>query len=244
MPEGPVIRLLCEKAQIFVGQKVKKASVSAPKPDFTHLEGLTVKEISVYGKQLLISFPELTVRVHLMLFGYFRINEKKENGKLSLGLEFGKGELNFYASDVRLIEEPLDDVYDWSADVMNAAWSPEAAVEKLKSLNKILACDALLDQDIFAGVGNKIKDEVLFITKVHPESLVQNIPLRKKKEMADEAAAFSFRYFDWKRTDSEEEHFLAHYKKDCPRDKVPLKKEKVGSNRRTTYYCEVCQKKY
>lgn len=244
MPEGPVIRLLCENVQLFVGRKVKKASALVSEPDLKRLQGLVVKSITVYGKQLLISFPDLTVRVHLMLFGYFRINEKKENGKLSLGLEFENGELNFYASDVRFIEEPLDEVYDWSADVMNPAWDSEAAVKKLKDFNGVLACDALLDQDVFAGVGNKIKDEVLFITKVHPESLVEHIPARKKKEMADEAAAFSFRYLDWKRTDSEEEHFLAHYKTVCPRDHVPLKKEKVGKNRRTTYYCEVCQKKY
>lgn len=244
MPEGPVIRLLSEKCQQFKGKKVQKATSQSTELDLSRLEGLVVKEISVYGKQLLISFPKLTIRVHLMLFGYYRINEIKENGKLSLGLQFAGGELNFYASDIRLIEEPLNEVYDWSTDVMNPAWNPEAAVKKLDKLDKTLACDALLDQDIFAGVGNKIKDEVLFITKIHPESLVKQIPAKKKKEMADEASAFSFRYLEWKRTDSEEEHFLAHYKKICPRDKAVLKKEKIGSNNRTTYYCEVCQKKY
>ena len=244
MPEGPVIRLLAEKAQPFVGKKVKKATAISDELDLHILEGKVVSEIIVFGKQFLICFDKLTVRVHLMLFGYVRFNEKKENGKLRLGLQFENGELNFYASDVRFIDEPLDEVYDWSSDVMNPAWDPGAAVRKLNELPKTLACDALLDQDIFAGVGNKIKDEVLFLTKVHPRSLVEHLPEKKKREMADAAAAFSFRYLGWKRTDSEEEHFKAHFKEICPRDKARLKKEKLGTNQRTTYYCEVCQKKY
>ncbi len=35
-----------------------------------------------------------------------------------VSLLFDNGELNFYACSVRLIDEPLDDVYDWRADVM------------------------------------------------------------------------------------------------------------------------------
>ena len=31
-----------------------------------------------------------------------------------------------------------------------------------------MVCDALLDQTVFAGVGNIIKNEVLFRTGVHP----------------------------------------------------------------------------
>jgi endonuclease VIII len=244
MPEGPAIRFLCEKAQPFVKKKVQKVSGKSQHGDVRRMEGLIVQEITSFGKQLLIRFDKFNLRVHLMLFGYFRINEKKETGKLTLGLEFENGELNFYASDIRFIERALSEVYDWSIDVMNAKWDAQAAVEKLNNMQHTLACDALLDQDIFAGVGNKIKDEVLFITRVHPESIVVDIPDKKKKEIAGEVSRFSFKYLDWKRTDSEEAHFQAHFKQICPRDQVPLKKQKLGSNRRTSYFCDVCQKKY
>jgi hypothetical protein len=41
-----------------------------------------------------------------------------------VSLGFDGGELNFYACSVRFIEEPLDLVYDWWADVMSPHWDP------------------------------------------------------------------------------------------------------------------------
>jgi endonuclease-8 len=244
MPEGPVIRILSEKAQIFVGKEVKRASAIDNSLDLDQLEGQKVNKIQTYGKQLLISFDDIHISVHLMLFGYYLINEKKKNGKLRLGLEFDNGELNFYASNVKFVKQPLEEVYDWSIDVLSPQWNPDEAVEKLNDLHKEIICDALLDQDIFAGVGNKIKDEILFNTKVHPESKVENLPLDKKKALAKEAAAFSFKYLDWKRTEVQDENFKVHWKKVCPRDKSPILKPKLGTNKRTSYHCPVCQVKY
>jgi len=244
MPEGPVIRFLSEKAQVFVGKKVKKASAIDDSLDLKQLEGQKVTEIKTYGKQLLITFDKITVSVHLMLFGYYLINGKKPNGKLRLGLEFDNGELNFYASQVKLIEEPLEEVYDWTVDVMSPKWDPNAAVDKMNKLKKLLICDALLDQDIFAGVGNKIKDEILFNAKVHPASNIEKVPDKKKKELADEAASFSYKYLGWKRTEVQDEHFSVHWKEICPRDGTAIEKPKMGKQDRTTYHCPKCQKKY
>ena len=39
-----------------------------------------------------------------------------------------------------------------------------------------LVCDILLDQNIFTGVGNIIKNEVLFRIRLHPETKIKNIP--------------------------------------------------------------------
>ena len=244
MPEGPVIRLLSEKAQIFVGKKVSNASAIDDSLKLNQLEGQKVKEIKTYGKQLLITLDDISVSVHLMLFGYYLMNDRKPDGKLRLGLGFPNGELNFYASQVRLIEEPLEEIYDWSVDVMSPKWDPGAAVEKMSRLKKLLICDALLDQDIFAGVGNKIKDEILFNTKVHPASSIENVPEKKKKELAGEAASFSYKYLDWKRTEVQDEHFKVHWKDVCPRDDTPIEKPKMGKQGRTTYHCPVCQVKY
>ncbi|MER3465444.1 MAG: endonuclease, partial [Chitinophagaceae bacterium] len=38
--------------------------------------------------------------------------------------------------------------------------------------------DALLDQEIFSGVGNIIKNEVLYRIEVHPLSTIGALPLR------------------------------------------------------------------
>ena len=55
-------------------------------------------------------------------------------------------EINFYACSVRFIEEPLDLVYDWWADVMSPHWEPKLALKRLRAQPDTLVCDALLDQ--------------------------------------------------------------------------------------------------
>lgn len=128
---------------------------------------------------------------------------------------------------------------------MNPKFDPKLAVEKLNELGeKVLICDALLDQNIFAGVGNMIKNDMLFKAKVHPMSKAVDVPDKKKLELAKEAVKVSFDFLEWKRTDSQDEKFVAHFRKICPRDKVAMKKKKMGRNNRAAYYCDICQKKY
>ena len=104
-----------------------------------------------------------------MLFGSYRINERRPTVP-RLSLQFKNDEINFYACSLKYIEGNLDEAYDWQADVMADAWNPRAARRKLKLQPTMLVCDALLDQSIFAGVGNIIKNEVLFRIRVHPKA--------------------------------------------------------------------------
>ena len=66
---------------------------------------------------------------------------------------FDDAELSFYSCAMRLIDEPLNDVYDWSVDLMNEHWNTKAAMKKLKAIPDTQVCDALLDQTIFFGLG-------------------------------------------------------------------------------------------
>ncbi len=45
---------------------------------------------------------------------------------------------------------------------MSDTWNAAAARKKLRAMPETLVCDALLDQNVFAGVGNIIKNEVLY----------------------------------------------------------------------------------
>ena len=50
------------------------------------------------------------------------------------------------------------------------AWNAKTAKKKLMLMPNTLICDALLDQQIFSGVGNIIKNEVFYRVKIHPRS--------------------------------------------------------------------------
>jgi endonuclease-8 len=244
MPEGPSIRLLAEETQQFVGREVLEAVAISNDLDLSKFRGQKIRKIESFGKQLLIVFDDFAVRIHLMLFGYYEIDNSIPTGKLRLGLKFTDSELNFYAADVRFIGLPLDEAYDWQTDVLNTAFDKQKAVTKLNSMKNQFICDALLDQNIFAGVGNIIKNEMLFKARVHPLSKVVDVPDNLKLRLAEEAVIVSVDFLKWKRSRAAKNPFVAHYKKICPRDKVPFKKLKIGRGKRVSYFCELCQTKF
>ncbi len=243
MPEGPSIIILKEQVQAFAGKKILAAAGNT-KVDISGLAGQKVIAFQSWGKHFLIVLSKTTVRIHFMLFGSYSINgQTKPHPRLHL--HFKTGDLYFYACSVKLLEGDLDELYDWSGDVMNEDWDARKARKKLKAEPEELVCDALLDQDIFAGVGNIIKNEVLFRIRVHPESRVGALPPRKLTELIEEARNYSFDFLKWKKAFELRKHWLAHAKKECPRDHIPLVKVKhLGKRKRRAFYCPKCQKLY
>lgn len=243
MPEGPSIVILKELAEPFTGKTVRHAGGNTKKVDFSRIEGRRISAFKSFGKNFFICFADVSIRIHFMLFGTYRINEHKET-PARLSLQFDDGELDFYACVVQVIDQPLDELYDWQADVMNPDWDPEKALAKLRAKPDMLACDALLDQQIFAGSGNIIKNEVLFRIRVHPESRLGAMSGEKLQELVAEVVNYSFDFLRWKKEFTLKKHWLAHTKTICPRDEVPFRKAVLGKTKRRSFYCEVCQVLY
>ncbi|PUA28331.1 MAG: endonuclease [Cellvibrio sp. 79] len=243
MPEGPSLVILKELAADFAGKTIVRVEGNS-KIDTERLVGKKIKSLLTWGKHFLIEFPGFAVRIHLLMFGSYAIDERK-NIAPRLGLQFAdKRELNFYACSVKLIEGELGDAYDWSSDVMSDEWNSGAARKKLRSQPETLVCDALLDQNIFAGVGNIIKNEVLFRIRVHPLSTLGNLPAAKLRALVEQAREYSFEFLAWKKAYVLREHWLAHNKRMCTRCNIPYSKAYLGKTNRRTFFCERCQKKY
>ena len=240
MPEGPSIVILRDACQRFVGKKVLRAGGNSKLIDVQRMAGRRVRDILSWGKHFLIRFPGFSLRVHFMLFGSYRIDDRRETTPRA-SLEFANGELNLYACSVKYIEERLEDVYDWSSDVMSPEWDPAAARRKLKAHPDMLVCDALLDQSMFSGVGNIIKNETLFRVRLHPASRIGSLPPRKLTELVREARNYTFDFLEWKRAFVLKKHWLVHNKGTCPRCDIPLQRRHMGKHRRRTFYCDNCQ---
>mgnify|MGYP003576342310 CR=1 FL=1 len=243
MPEGPQMVFLKEQASRFIGQKVLQTKGNAKGIPFDEINNQVLVDIRTFGKELLFCFEPFAVRIHLMLFGKYAINDEL-NRELRLGCEFEDGSINFYACECRFIREPLDEVYDWSVDVMNPAFDAATAATRLFAKPKALICEALLDQNILAGVGNKIKNEVLFRQQVHPASVTGDIPQEILEKLVKECVRLSSEYLGWKRDGTDSDHWMVYQRTECPRDHIPLLKEKIGKSSRSCYFCEKCQKLY
>jgi endonuclease-8 len=246
MPEGPSLLILREQLQpLFEGKKIKAVTGNA-KIDLSRLQGKKIHSIRTWGKQLFIGLPgDLYVRVHFLLFGSSAIDEHiKPERSVRLSLQVTGHQVWFYNCSVKLLEEDIDKVYDWEADVLSEKWNPVKARKKLKEMPKTLACDALLDQQVFSGVGNIIKNEVLFRIKMHPESRLGKLPPRKLSDLIREAHKYSYDFLRWKKEFTLKKHWLAHTKSICPRCEIPFIKKKCGRTNRRSFFCKRCQVKY
>ncbi len=243
MPEGPSIVILKELVQPYKCRKVIGVDGNS-KQDIQRMAGQKIIDFKSWGKHFLICFKKFTVKIHFMLFGSYSINEKVERKLTRLGLHFKNGDLYFYACSVQFINEELDNVYDWSGDVMNDTWDPSKAKKKLKQQPEMLVCDTLLDQHIFSGVGNIIKNEVCFRIYVHPESKVGALPTKQLNQLIKEAKNYSFDFLQWKKSFVLRKHWLAHTKKICPRCNIPFIKKYAGKTKRRTFFCANCQVLY
>jgi endonuclease-8 len=242
MPEGPSLIIAKEEMMPFIGKKVL-AVTGNTKTEKERLVNKKLLDIKTWGKHLLFCFSGFTVRIHFLMFGKYLVNTRRE-GDARLSMQFKGGEINLYTCSVKFIEEPLDEIYDWTADVLNDCWDPKAARKKLKALPHMLVTDALLDQTIFAGVGNIIKNEVLYRIKVHPKTKLEHLPPRKLTDLIREARNYSFDFLEWKKEYTLRKHWLAHTKKTCSRDGDKIVKEYLGKTQRRTFFCNTCQVLY
>lgn len=242
MPQGPTIVLLREEVHQFIGKEVIEVNGNS-KIDKARLLNKKIIAFKSWGKHFLICFKGFSLRIHFLLFGSYRINEKKDS-PVRLNLTFKKGEINLYACAIKLLEGDINTQYDFTSDVMNDGWDPKNAKAKLKRAKDTLICDALLEQDIFSGVGNIIKNEVLYRVKVHPESCIEKIPALKIKNIINETRIYSFQFLEWKRNNELKKHWLAHSKKVCLRCNIAFIKKYTGLKKRRSFVCENCQRLY
>lgn len=254
MAEGPSIVLLKERAAVFTGRVIERVEGNTP-IEKERLLGQRVVGLRSFGKHFLIVLGTFSLRVHLLMLGSYCINERKDK-PIRLGLGFNLGdEINFYSCSVKFVDEPLDEVYDWRIDVMAEQWDAALARKKLRALPEALVCDALLDQSIFAGVGNVIKNEILFRLRLHPLSTVCALPPRKLRELVTQARQYTFEFYEWKKADVDGSkpvwqgdtlsgHWLVHNKKKCPQCDGALAKAHLGKLDRRSFYCEDCQVRY
>lgn len=245
MPEGPSIVILKELiTPLFKGKKIIAVAGNA-KFEKEKLIGKKLKDIRSWGKQLFLCFPGITVRIHFLLFGTYSLDSNIKPAKsLRLSLSTSKNSVYFYTCSVTELPGKIDDLYDWKADVLNDEWDPLKARRKLKDIPGTMVCDALLDQQIFSGVGNIIKNEVLYRIRLHPETRIKKIPPRLLSSLIKEARQYSFDFLKWKKEFTLKKHWLAHTKKTCVQCKGPITKKYCGTTKRRTFFCSHCQRKY
>lgn len=239
--EGPSIVIAAEELNALTNKKILKVT-NHTKWDLESLTGQSLKEALSWGKHLILKFPRKTLRIHFLMFGSYRIDDPRENRIPKLQLDLKDHKIYFYSCAIKEIEKNLEE-YDWSTDVMSEDWDPKKAIFKLKNNPKKMVCDLLMDQYIFSGVGNIIKNEVLFRVKLHPEEVIEKLSTPQLRKLVNETRKYCFQFYEWKKENILRKNWLIFKKKKCPVCERELKKKHTGKLLRRSFFCSLCQKK-
>lgn len=248
--EGPSLHIAAEQLQPFAGRRIQSVSGNS-RIGIERLSRLEVHEIFAWGKHLVFQFDTFALRVHFMLWGTFAATVKgtsvtgdyRRTGPPRLVLNFPNGEITIWAASVKFVEDPhAKAAYDFSGDVMADEWDGRAALAKVRTFPRAEIADVLLDQGIFGGVGNIIKNEVLFRMRVSPFAKVRTISNRKLRAIVADARTFSFRFLELRRIFSLYKNLEIYRRSVCPQCGGKVQRRVHGQRARRSFFCVKCQR--
>jgi endonuclease-8 len=249
--EGPSLYLAARQLKPFKGKTVLAVSGNTKIEKERMLEQ-KVKGIFAWGKHLVIQFDEFALRTHFLLFGAFEatVEDVTLTGDYRraytprLQLDFENGTIKLFNCSVKFLETANAKAdYDFTVDIMSPKWDPGKAFDSTFSRPSAEIADVLLDQNIFAGVGNIIKNEVLWRTHIHPETKVRNIPAPGLQDLIAETRKFSLLFYKWRKVFMLRKHLDIYQKSICPRCGGKVNRQKTGKRKRISHFCPACQKK-
>lgn len=241
--EGPSLAILKEELQVFLGKKVLEVSGNTKQPTET-LARSRLANIDTWGKNLFLTFqprsraaPPIVTRTHFLMFGSYRIDDPRTDRFPRLELKFEKGILDFYSCSIRFGAAEDQASRDRGVDLMAESWNRAHVVALMERYEDALLCDLFLDQDVFAGSGNIVKNEVLFNIRRHPLTRLRQIPRTDWAKVASAVRSYCWNFFEWKKRFELRKHWQVYQQGVCPLCGAKLRRENLGKFNRRTFYC-------
>lgn len=224
----------------------------------------TISDFGRVGKFIIFYLTNNKVMIsHLRMEGkYFLKDEKEKITKHDLVVfHFNDGTKLIYNDTRRFGRIKLSSLEDYMKEEPLSKVGPDPFMMKDSKLlekafkNKSIAIKtALLDQSIMSGLGNIYVDEVLFATKVHPETPAKLVSKKQLNEIwkasidvlngAIKAGGSTIKSYHPKEgiSGNFQVNLKVYGKKDGTCPKCGCKLRKIFVNGRGTTYCPHCQK--
>ncbi|NWU74287.1 NEIL2 Endonuclease, partial [Onychorhynchus coronatus] len=245
-PSGPTAEetVLQKEAAAAAGSPVQggQEQVCAPHP---HPQDEELQELQHSRSE----GPGNWLRFHFGLFGsvqankFSRANRANKRGdwkdpvpRLILHFESG-GFLAFYNCRMRWCSSPRADP---ASDILSVEFHRGQALDALRAPNPI--CYTLLDQRYFSGLGNIIKNEILYLAKIHPLTQGSLLAPSDLERLLDCALQFSSNWLQHKLR-GQGLHPQIYQREQCPLGHPVMKGTfgPQGGFKRLTWWCPQCQ---
>lgn len=227
-----------------------------------NVKNKTIIDILRRGKFLIFKLDKGYIISHLRMEGkYFYVeNNSLDNKHIHVIFKLSNNYDLLY-QDVRKFGRMLyieDDIYNklpLSKVGIDLILDKQIDYDQIyaKIINKaLLIKETLLDQSIIAGLGNIYVDEVLFASKIRPDTLSKDITMDQLKSIINESKRIFDLAIEKKGTTirsytsslnvkgNYQDFLMVHTKEYCKICNSKIEKIKIGG--RTTYFCKNCQK--
>ena len=248
--EGPSLLILREELQPFLGRKVLEVTGNTTQPKAA-LTGRKLGCIQTWGTNLFLTFSAasrkaapIVTKTHFLMFGSYRINETRPSRTPRLALKFSNGVVYFYSCSIRFDAQEYWEALDPRVDLMSEEWDADHVVQLMDSKRIVPLCDLLLDQAVFAGSGNIIKNEVLFNIRRHPLTRLSRLAKQDWPRLAEAVHSYCWNFYEWKKRFELRKHWQVYRQRVCPLCETKLNRESLGKNERLTFYCSRHQPLY
>lgn len=251
MPEGDTVwHTAATLRQHLVGCTLTRCDVRVPQFATVDLSGQVVDEVLSRGKHLFIRVGQASIHSHMKMDGSWRVGDRpvrvdhrariilEANNIRAVGIDLGVLEILDRAND-------QDAVAHLGPDLLGEDWDADRAAANLMARPDRSIAEALLDQRVFAGVGNVYCNELCFVTGHLPTAPVSAItnPKRLVARARDMLYANRFRWNRCTTGDTRSGRQLWVYGRSgqvCRRCGTRINYDDSGE--RVTYWCPACQR--
>jgi endonuclease-8 len=271
LPEGDTIfRAARTLHRVLAGKTVERFESVYPAVNRVNedapLAGRTVESVTSRGKHLLMTFSGgLVLHTHMRMNGAWHVYRPGERWQrppremrvlvatsdvVAVGFNIPVAELLSTAEMAR--HRRLGRL---GPDVADASFDRDVVLQRMRANRSLAVADALLDQQILAGIGNVLKSEILFVAGVHPFTVVQDLGDETLERMLDVSrrlmkmniTEMSATAGPGRRTTGSLDPFQSLWVygrggKGCRRCGSRIQSRKTGVEARLTYWCPSCQR--
>lgn len=196
MPEGHTIHRAARDQRPMLAGKL--LDVSSPQGRFmagaARLDGRRCTGIDAYGKHLLYRFDDLSLHIHLGLFGRFRCAKRpagEPRGEVRVRMMSDSHVVDINGPNACEVLDRADAealVSRIGPDVLRVDADPERAWARITKSRTSIG-QLIMDQSVMAGIGNIYRSEILWRQRIHPDTPGRDLPREAFDRIWDDAVA-------------------------------------------------------
>jgi endonuclease VIII len=239
VPEGDALHRAAERLRVLQGEVV---SAESAHPRATvlgiaeRIDGKRLEQVEARGKNLLLRFEGgLVVRSHLRMSGRWHVQPAGRPVAGRPWLVLRTAEWQAVQRNGPVLELGMRRLARLGPDIMEDPPATGTMLARLRGVEQDRELgDALLDQTLVSGIGNKWKAEALFAVSLSPWSRLQEVPDDELERLLETTSRLM-------RGPRRRNRVYRRSGRPCPHCGTRIRSRGQGENARMAYWCPTCQ---